>query len=110
MARTLINIPSSPRRGEVIEIRALIQHPMETGYRPGADGKTLPRDIVRRFTCRFNDGAADELVVSADTFPAIAANPYFAFFMVATGNGTLTFTWEGDHGFAQTETVMLKVA
>ena len=56
MARTLINIPSSPKRGEVIEIRALIQHPMETGYRPGADGKTLPRDIVRRFACRFNDG------------------------------------------------------
>lgn len=110
MARALINIPPSPKRGEVIEIRALIQHPMETGYRPGPDGKILPRDIVRRFTCRFNDGTGDELVVSTEMFPAIAANPYFAFYMMATGSGTLTFTWEGDNGFAQTETVALKVA
>ena len=110
MARTLINVPPSPKRGEVIEIRALIQHPMETGYRPGADGKIQPRDIVRRFSCRFNDGATNELVVSADLFPAIAANPYIAFYMVATGNGTLTFAWEGDNGFTQTETVALKIA
>ena len=110
MARTLINLPQAPRRGELIEIRALIQHPMETGYRPGADGKVLPRDIVRRFSCRFDDGAASELVISADLFPAIAANPYLAFHMVATGSGMLTFTWEGDNGFTQTETVALKVA
>jgi sulfur-oxidizing protein SoxZ len=109
MARTLITIPPSPRRGEVIEIRALIQHPMETGYRPGADGKVLPRDIVRRFACRFSDGATNELVFSAELFPAIAANPYLAFHAVATGSGTLTFTWEGDNGFTQTETVALKV-
>jgi sulfur-oxidizing protein SoxZ len=110
MARTLINVPPSPSRGEIIEVRALIQHPMETGYRPGADGKLLPRDIVRRFSCRFSDGATNELVISADLFPAVAANPYFAFYTVATGSGTLTFTWEGDNGFAQTETVPLKVA
>ena len=110
MARTLINLPPAPKRGEIIEIRALIQHPMETGYRPGADGKVLPRDIVRRFSCRFSDDAANELVFSAELFPAIAANPYFAFHTVATGSGTLTFTWEGDNGFTQTETVALKVA
>ena len=110
MARTLINLPQAPRRGELIEIRALIQHPMETGYRPGADGKVLPRDIVRRFSCRFDAGAGSELVVSADLFPAIAANPYLAFHMVATGSGMLSCTWEDDNGFAQTETVALKVA
>ena len=110
MARTLINLPPAPKKGDVIEIRALLQHPMETGYRPGADGKTLPRDIVRRFVCRFDDGATSEVVISADLYPAVAANPYFAFHMTATSSGTLTFTWEGDNGFAQTETVALKVA
>ena len=49
MARTLITAPKSARRGDIIEIRVLIQHPMETGYRPGADGKVLPRDLIRRF-------------------------------------------------------------
>jgi sulfur-oxidizing protein SoxZ len=109
MARTLLNVPSNAKAGQVIEIRALIQHPMETGYRPGADGKVLPRDIIRRFACRYDDGSTNEVVFSAELFPAIAANPYLAFFLVPTASGTLTFTWEGDNGFAQTETVALKV-
>ena len=110
MARTLINVPSNAKRGDVIEIRALLQHPMETGYRPGLDGKILPRDIVKRFACSFSDGASVEPVFSAELYPAIAANPYFSFYFVASASGTLSFTWEGDNGFAQTETVALKVA
>jgi sulfur-oxidizing protein SoxZ len=105
MARTLINMPASARRGDVIEIRTLIGHPMETGYRPGADGKVMPRDIIRRFACHYNG----EPVFSAELFPAIAANPYIAFHTVATDSGTLSFRWEGDNGFAQTETVKITV-
>ena len=106
MARALLKVPATARRGEAIEIRALIAHPMETGYRLDAAGKPLPRDILRRFTCRYNG----ELVVRIELHPAVAANPYFAFSAVASDSGTLTFTWEGDNGFAQTETVPLKVA
>jgi sulfur-oxidizing protein SoxZ len=105
MARALINVPASAKRGEVIEIRTLIGHPMETGYRPGAEGNVLPRNIIRRFTCRYNG----EPVFSAELFPAIAANPYLAFHTVATDSGTLSFTWEGDNGFVQTETVAITV-
>jgi sulfur-oxidizing protein SoxZ len=105
MARALINMPASARRGEVIEIRTLIGHPMETGYRPGAEGNVLPRNIIRRFTCRYNG----EPVFNAELFPAIAANPYLAFHTVATDSGTLSFTWEGDNGFVQTETVAITV-
>jgi sulfur-oxidizing protein SoxZ len=106
MARTLIHAPTSARKGELMEIRTLIAHPMETGYRAGADGRTLPRDILRRFTCRYND----EVVFSAELYPAIAANPYLAFNVVATASGALGFTWEGDNGFAQTESVNITVA
>ena len=105
MALTLIKVPSAARRGEVIEIRTTIGHPMETGYRPGADGKILPRDIIQRFTCHYND----ELVFSAELFSAIAANPYIAFHTVATASGTLRFTWEGDHGFRHTQDVAIQV-
>jgi sulfur-oxidizing protein SoxZ len=105
MARALIHMPSTARRGEVIEIRALIGHPMETGYRPGADGKILERDIIRRFTCRYNG----ELVFAAELHQAIAANPYIAFYTVATDSGTLEFKWEGDHGFSQAETMPVTV-
>lgn len=105
MARALINAPTSAKRGEVIEIRATIGHPMETGFRPGDDGKLLPRNIIRRFTCHYNG----EVVFTADLFSAVAASPYLAFHTVATDSGTLTLTWEGDNGFAQTENVNLAV-
>lgn len=106
MARTLIHIPPQVRRGEVFEVRTTIAHPMETGYRPDDTGRVVPRDIVRRFSCAL-DGRT---VFSAELFPAIAANPYLAFFVRAETSGTLTFRWEGDNGFAQTQTVALNVA
>lgn len=105
MALTLIKVPATAQRGEVIEIHTTIGHPMETGYRPGADGKILPRDIIQRFTCHYNN----ELVFSAELFSAIAANPYIAFHTVASTSGTLRFTWEGDHGFRHTQDVALQV-
>lgn len=105
MARTLITVPPSARRGELVEIRTLIAHPMETGHRAGPDGQVLPRDILRHFTCHL-DG---ELVLEAELHPAIAANPYLAFHVRATQSGTLRFTWEGDKGFTQTETAPLTV-
>ncbi|MCX7234073.1 MAG: thiosulfate oxidation carrier complex protein SoxZ [Burkholderiales bacterium] len=109
MARTLINLPKSIRRGETIEIQTLIAHPMETGYRPGSDGVVLARDLIRHFKCFFDDESGQHLVFSAQLFSAISANPYLAFQLLATGNGTLTLVWEGDQGFRQTETVALKV-
>ncbi|HWW68574.1 MAG TPA: thiosulfate oxidation carrier complex protein SoxZ [Duganella sp.] len=105
MARALIHMPATARRGEVIEIRALIGHPMETGYRPGADGKLIPRDIIRKFVCRYNG----EQVFGAELHQAVSANPYISFFTVATETGTLEFTWEGDQGFAHTEKMNLTV-
>ncbi|MBC5783671.1 thiosulfate oxidation carrier complex protein SoxZ [Ramlibacter sp. USB13] len=106
MARTLIQAPASARRGEIVEVRVTIAHPMETGYRPGADGRVLPRDILRRFTCRYGG----EVVFAAELHPAIAANPYLAFHVRAEASGTLEFEWVGDNGFAQVEQRALQVA
>ena len=105
MARALVTVPKSAARGDVIEIRTLIAHPMETGYRTGDGGAPLPRNLIRRFTCRY-DG---EEIFAADLFPAISANPLIGFFTVATVSGTLTFTWEGDNGFMQVETASITV-
>lgn len=105
MARVLLNVPRAARRGEVIEIRALIQHPMETGYRPGAGGEVLPRDIIRALVCAYNG----EEVFRAELSPAISANPFLTFTTVATESGTLALTWEGDNGFSQTETRQITV-
>jgi len=106
MARALIHLPPAPKRGEVMEIRTLIAHPMESGFRVDSQGRLRAQDLIRRFTCRFNG----ELVFSAELFAAIAGNPYIAFHLVAEEGGTLSFSWEGDNGFAQSETITLELA
>ena len=105
MARTLIHAPTTARKGEVMEIRTLIAHPMETGYRPGENGAIVPRNLIRQLRCDYDDAT----VFSVELYPAVAANPYIAFFTVATTTGELRFTWQGDNGFAHTERVMLTV-
>ncbi len=92
MGRALISAPAKAKRGEIVEIRAMIAHPMETGFRPDSKGKLIARDIVNRFECLF-DG---EHVFAGDLFPAISANPYLSFTMRAEASGELTFRWRDD--------------
>ena len=110
----LFRSPKAAKRGEVIEIRVLVQHPMETGYRRSSEGDLLPRDLIRRFTCRFvENGKADEtgmMVFAATLHAAIAANPYLSFNLRAMSSGTLMFSWDGDNGFSHREQVALAVA
>jgi sulfur-oxidizing protein SoxZ len=101
--RALLNVPANAHIGEVIEIRATVQHPMETGFRVGSDGQVLARNLVRRVECRF-DG---ELVFAADMYPAVAANPYLAFPLRVTGSGTVTVNWQGDQGFSHSESARI---
>jgi sulfur-oxidizing protein SoxZ len=105
VASALINVPERARRGEIIEIKTLISHPMETGYRRTQLGAPIPRDIVRRFVCTYN-GAE---VFRAELHPAIAANPFIVFTTIATESGTLAFHWTGDNGFAVTESAAIAV-
>jgi sulfur-oxidizing protein SoxZ len=105
MARVMINVPATAKRGDIIEIKTLIAHPMESGFRIGTDGTAIPRDIITLFTCSYNG----EEIFRAELSPAIAANPFLAFFAVARDSGTLTFQWSGDNGFAATETAAITV-
>ncbi len=105
MASALINVPERAKRGEVIEIKALVSHPMETGYRRTQLGALVPRDIIRQFVCTYNGTE----VFRAELHPAIAANPFIAFPTVATESGTLTFHWTGDNGFSMKESARITV-
>jgi sulfur-oxidizing protein SoxZ len=104
-ARVLIHVPKTARRGQVIEIRTLISHPMETGFRPGPTGVPLQRDIITSFTCIYNGTE----ICRADLHPAMTANPFLTFYTVATESGTLEFKWSGDNGFSATESVRIQV-
>ncbi len=96
---TLINVPASAKRGDIIEIKTLISHPMELGYRVGTNGNMISRDIIQRFVCTYNG----EEIFRATLSPAIAANPFISFFTVATESGRIVFEWTGDNGFAASE-------
>lgn len=106
MARTLIQAPTHARAGELVEIRATIAHPMETGYRSDGQGRHVPRDLIRRFSCHYGE----QLVFAAEFHPAVAANPFLAFTLRAQASGPIRLHWEGDRGFAHTETLSLTVA
>jgi sulfur-oxidizing protein SoxZ len=105
MARVVVNAPKQAKRGEIVEIRTLAGHNMETGFRRTQLGELVPRDIITRFTCSYNGVE----VFSADLHPAIAANPLIAFSTVASESGTLEFRWTGDNGFSATHTASITV-
>ena len=105
MANVLINAPKTAKRGAVVEIKALIMHPMETGFRPGTMGKMIPRNIIEHFTATWNGSE----ILRMEMSPAIAANPFVSFFAVATESGTIGFRWTGDEGFLVEEQVAITV-
>jgi sulfur-oxidizing protein SoxZ len=99
MASALINVPKKAKRGDVIEIKTLISHIMETGFRHSTTGVPIPRDIITLFVCTYNH----EEIFRAVLYPAIAANPFLAFSTIATESGAIEFKWEGDNGFSVAE-------
>ena len=103
--RALINVPKKAKRGDVIEIKTLISHIMETGFRHSTTGIPIPRDIITSFVCTYNN----EEIFRADLFPAIAANPFITFTTIATATGTIEFVWQGDNGFSATGSASITV-
>jgi len=105
MARVAVSVPAQARRGEIIEIKTLAGHPMETGFRRTQFGELIPRDIITRFTCAYNGVE----VFRADLHPAVAANPLIAFTTVAVESGTLEFRWTGDNGFSAAQSAAITI-
>ena len=99
MAVGRVVVPERVPKGRHFEIKALIAHPMETGFRKNAVGDAIARDIITRFTCRY-DG---EEVFAWELHPGVAANPFVAFHTVATRTGDVELTWVGMNGFQHTE-------
>ncbi|WP_349360545.1 thiosulfate oxidation carrier complex protein SoxZ [Stappia sp.] len=89
-----VKVPKTASKDEVITIKTLISHKMESGQRKDGDGNVIPRQIINKFTCEFNG----KPVFSCDLEPAISANPYFQFSAKVPESGTFKFTWVDDDG------------
>ncbi|MFM1815649.1 MAG: thiosulfate oxidation carrier complex protein SoxZ [Pseudomonadota bacterium] len=94
MAKPRLKVPSSAKKGEVIVIKTLISHPMESGQRKGKDGKPIPRKIINKFECTFNG----KLVFACDIEPAVSNNPYLQFSVKMNESGKFVFKWFDDDG------------
>ena len=101
-----VRLPAQAKKGEMIEIKTLISHEMESGQRKDAEGKTIPRQIINKFIASFNG----KVVFEADWYTAISANPYQSFFYKAQESGEFKFAWKDDNGQEYTTTSKLAVA
>jgi len=89
-----IRVPQTAKRGEIVEIKTLVAHAMESGQRRDEQGKPVPRNIVNRMTVTFNG----KPVFNAQLEPAISANPAISFYLRCIESGRLDFTWTDDEG------------
>jgi sulfur-oxidizing protein SoxZ len=101
-----VKVPASAAAGDVVTIKTLISHPMESGQRKDKDGNLIPRSIINRFTCDFN--GVNVLDVTLD--PAVSTNPYFEFDAKVDASGEFKFTWYDDDGSVYEDAKTIEVA
>ena len=94
-AKPRVKVPKKASAGDVITIKTLISHTMESGQRKDRKtGETIPRKIINKFSCFFNG----QEVFSADIDPAVSSNPYMEFSCRVEESGTFKFVWIDDDG------------
>lgn len=93
-AKPRVKVPAKVKKGDVVEIKTLIKHKMETGLRKDKKGEKIPRNIINKFVASFNG----EQVFAMDIDPAIAANPYIKFSIRPEKSGELEMMWTADDG------------
>ena len=101
-----VQVPRTARRGQLVQIRIAIQHPMETGFRRDDAGREIPKNVINRFVCRYNGVE----VFRAEMGSGVAANPYLDFYTLADASGELAFDWVDDEGKTGSERVPLDVS
>ena len=104
-AKPRVRVPKKAAKGDIVEIKTLISHKMETGQRKDKKGNKIPRQIINKFECTFNGSP----VFSADWHPSVSANPYMAFFAKVEQSGTFDFKWTDDDGSVYTKSAKIAV-
>ena len=86
---------ATPKQGELVRVRAQIEHIMESGLRTDpATGKIRPRNIVTRFEAKLGSN----LLFAWEPGISIAQNPYIEFTFLARTSGELNMVWKDDAG------------
>lgn len=105
-AKPRVKAPKSAALGEVVTLKTLISHQMESGQRKDAEGKVIPRSIINRFTCALNGVNVIDIKIE----PAVSTNPYFEFDAKVDAAGEFVFTWYDDDGSVYEEKKAIEIA
>jgi sulfur-oxidizing protein SoxZ len=105
-ARPRVRVPAKVKKGEIIQIKTLISHPMESGQRKNEQGEKIPRKIINRFVCTLNG----KEVFSVDLNPSVSSNPYLVFDVRVMESGTFEFTWIDDDGTVYKKTAEIEAS
>ena len=104
--KPLVRVQKKAAKGEIVEIKTLISHTMESGRRKGKDGKLIPRSIINKMEVTFNG----KPLFNSNWHPAISANPYMSFFAKVEESGEFAFAWTDDDGSVYKKTASITVA
>ncbi len=106
MAKARLKVPKKAKKGDIITVKSLISHPMETGQRKDKKGNKIPRKIINNVVCNYNG----KKVLESNWAPAISANPYLAFNLRASESGTVEVIWTDDDGSKTTQSAKITVS
>ena len=101
-----VKAPKKAAAGEVVTIKTLISHTMESGQRKDKNGNVIPRSIINRFTAEYNGKSVIDITLE----PSISTNPYFEFDATVPEAGEFKFTWYDDDGSVYEATSPITVA
>lgn len=101
-----LRVPESAGPGDIVEVRLLIQHDMETGFRRDMQGRAVPMNVITEVRARY--GEAD--VFRAELGSGISANPYLSFSIRAVKSGEIQVEWIDTAGVRGSVSAVLKVA
>lgn len=84
----------------VTEVKALMSHEMETGFRKDASGNPIPAWFIAEVTAKLNG----KDVMKAQWGPSVSKNPFLAFKIKGGKAGDkITITWVDSKGDTRTD-------
>lgn len=87
-------VPPLVRAGEEFQVRLLIQHPMETGFRRDVQGDIIEANLLESLSLDFEG----QPVFTARSMNALTANPFLAFVVAIKQSGSFNARWRDQRG------------
>lgn len=99
-----IRLPRTVNKGQVVAVKALITHPMETGFRKNKKTKKkIPAYYINDVSVYYGD----ELVTHSDWTIAVSTNPFMTFYIKADKVAPLKIVWKDIKGGVYEKTVQI---